>query len=1344
MNFHLPRFVVFLLFLFASFNAHAQVPTDYRFHILNEEYGLTNGVINSIAQDTLGFTWVGTEDGLFRFDGQSFTSFRSGKNSNIPNNTINKVFVDSKNQVWILTNFGLAKYSYLTDSIESYLPETITETGRIKTLTNITETDSGELLIGTSGGGVIKFNKGEFSSFLEDFPELAVADIATLEKFEDDLWVATWAGDIYHFSLSKDSPELVSRYTPEKVLYVYDMALRNTDNSLLLGTSEGLWQIQPESQSISILHKAFEDEVLSLACSDQALWIGTRTSGLVKLSNENNEVLEHFMPGPGQSNVSNKTISAIHEDRTGNIWLGTHHNGVNVFNPAGELLSIIYPSESNDKYSSINVWGISNEDEEHVLLGTDGGGLYRFNLTNNQSNRIATTAGPIKITDDAILATLRDSKERIWLGTYSGGLELIVDGVAQSIGQNTLLSQDIRAISEDESGTIWIGTNRGGLYSFSEQSGDLIYHEPTGFLDIRGILTLPEYNGILWLITYGDGLVTYHKESSELKFFDWNAETNYTPIGLDAAAYDKRIWIGTKQNGLVIFDPESKTFEQIGESKGLLNNSVRAIVPFGNHIWMSTNIGISAYQINTNNISNFNTSDDFFSGQFNDGSALTLADQYIAFGNRKGLVFFDPKELLSPTSPPAIVISSLSVDEEKIEKAPTSGYLKHHIAVADALTLGPSNNNFSLNFGTLGYPDYDNWKYQYQLQGYDEGWINANSSHQATYGDLSPGNYVFRARIVDFNNQVMGDSRDLLVTILPPWYRTIYAYSAAVFLLIILLYLIYSYNYERANFKQSLIYEKKLRQQQEEIMQDKIRFYTNFSHEMRTPITLISGPTNDLINSESITEKDKKSLRLIKRNSNSLLKLINRLLEFRKIETENTVLNIGEYDLSILAQEEAESFSYASNERGIKFGFYSESSLKAWVDIEKVQIIMNNLLSNAMNYSKEGDKINFGVYQKDEYFVIEVKDEGRGIPKEELNKIFTPFYQAGNSLKTGGTGIGLALCKSLVDHHFGKIEVKSELGSGSNFKVLLKEGKAHFEGLPNVRFITPLQGEIQEIEKRSVKEEEELEVLENETVMLVVDDNRDIREYVSHQFSEKFKVIESNDGLDALEKAKDLVPDIIISDIMMPKMDGIAFCKAIKNNLSTSHIPVLLLTAKGGNQSKQEGYEVGADGYITKPFDSGVLKARVKNLLTNREKLRNLHENGHWLENKDVPSREVDFILKVEEAVLDLAGKGNLNVVELCKELGFSRTSLYRKIKSLTGQSIKQFIRSIKLKKAAEMLIAEDMSVSEVAFALDFTDLKYFRTCFKKQHGLLPSEYRNNHKADQEIDQEAIKKAINI
>ena len=526
-------------------------------------------------------------------------------------------------------------------------------------------------------------------------------------------------------------------------------------------------------------------------------------------------------------------------------------------------------------------------------------------------------------------------------------------------------------------------------------------------------------------------------------------------------------------------------------------------------------------------------------------------------------------------------------------------------------------------------------------------------------------------------------------------------------------------------------------------MQEKLRFYTNFSHELKTPLTLIQGPVNDLLKTTTDPQQQQ-YLRLIRKNTGIILKFIRRMLEFRKIELDKTVLNVGKHDLKILAQEEAESFSYLAKEKELKFGFYCQNELEAWVDLEKIQIVMNNLLSNAFKFTPKGKKVNFGVFEEGNDLVIEVKDEGVGIREDELKDIFTPFFQASNSYSAGGTGIGLTLCKNIVELHMGTIKMASKEGKGTKFVVRIPKGKEKFEGKEHVRFIHVVQNEkdLIYLDDFDVSDEATIQTKENEKMLLVVDDNKDITTYVRTLFEKDYKVLTADNGREAYELAVQNTPDIIISDMMMPEMDGFEFCEKIKTNISTSHVPVIMLTAKDTKEDKVTGYKVGADDYITKPFSSEVLIARVNNLLKSREMLELRYEANDLIDPQgEQNAREAEFVLHAESVILQMLDRAEFNIPLLCKELGMSQSALYRKVKSLTGVSIQIFIKKIKIKRAAHLLLSEDMTVTEIAFSLNFSDLKYFRKCFKEQYEMTPSEYKATYgpkPGDVQIEVESI------
>ncbi|WP_462248481.1 hybrid sensor histidine kinase/response regulator [Ekhidna sp.] len=1352
MNWSLHKYVWISLALLSLINviiAQDNLPLQYKFHKLNETQNLSNNVINSIEQDTLGFIWVGTEDGLFRFNGTNFNTYRRKVGSGgLPNNTINKVYIDRSNRVWALTNYGLGIYDYSGDSITGFEPA---ELGiSVKSLNAIVEDADGNLYIGTAGEGIIKFSNKFENLHTESTSkiDLSSLEVSCMAIHNNDIWIGTWQNGIIHYDLESENPSLIKLLSEnEEQPYIYDIHV-DKNGLIWIGTTQG-FQLIDEDHLVSKPIENIDDEVLAIKCAqNDDLWFGTRASGLF-LKKKNEPGFNRFEPGEDEFAISHRTVSEIFMDRTNKLWLGTHNQGINVFDPKGEKITFIRPQDKvGFKINNSSVWGLGISSKDNIWVGTDGSGLLQFDPKTQKIDLVASIEKGIKISDDAILSVTEINADNILLGTYSGGLNLVnlKSRTSKIINQSDgLLSNDIRVSFVDSNERLWIGTNRGGLYQLNISKGEVELIEGTAHLDIRGITHLPNNPNTLWLATYGNGLVKYEIESRTLSEFTWESlDSDFIPIALSITYSKGKLWIGTKESGLLSFNLGTNEFELFNENKGLLNNTIRAIIPYKDHLWLSSNMGITAFHIETKQIQNFDGKNGISMGQFNDGSAILFRNKYLAFGGINGLILFEAEQLLNENELPKVTFTKLELDNNPIHPSNEHDHLSKSISVADEVRFGPDEYVFTIHYNVLNLANTGSWHYEYRLKNFDKSWNHGSNLSEATYRNIPPGSYSFQVRVVDASNSSKGPISQINLLISPPWWKTIYAFIAFSLSILILIYILYKYNTDRAKMRQSLQFEQRLRQKEHDNMQEKVLFYTNFSHEMRTPITLISGPVNDLLRNENISLANKKSLRLIKRNANTLLKLINRLLEFRKLETKNTVLNVGYHDLTVLAQEEAESFSYLAKDQDIKFGFYCETDLNAWIDIEKFQIIINNLLSNALKYAEKETKVTFKVQHQAPKMIIEVKDEGRGIEKDELEKIFVPFYQAKNSIGTGGTGIGLSLCKNFIELHGGSIAVESKLQEGSKFIVTFPDDNSLLKGQDYVRFIEVQKGEIVDETEIETSENVIEEVIENEKILLVAEDNADIRNYLATLFESSFKVIKAKDGEAALELAKETVPNIIISDIMMPKIDGLTFCKEIKSNVATSHIPVILLTAKGTNQTKVDGYEVGADGYITKPFDSNVLIARVNNLLESRERLKVLHESDQWMENKDVPSSEVEFVLNVESVVLEMIPKGELNVIQLCRELGFSRTSLYRKIKSLTGQSIKQFIRSIKLKKAAEMLATEDMAVSEVAFSLDFTDLKYFRTCFKKQYGKLPSEYQNEMKSNQPIDQDEIKKALKI
>lgn len=1348
-----------LTILFVCFNLSLIAQNKIKFHELNEQHGLSNTVINSIVQDTLGFTWVGTEDGLFRYNGSEFQAFHEQSlTQKIPNNTVNKLMVDSQNRVWILTNSGIGIYDYSNDRIKHFLSNEDKLLPKEKVFTAITQRSDGTIYLGNSASDIYTFKNNTFNLLhianeLEglDFNDFGISDF---EMQNDLLWITTWYGGIFRLNTKTLQIQKSLNNNEIEISYIFGI-FRDSKGNLLVGTDKGIQHVKYAGQKDFFMEDSglpINDEVLTIY-QDLAdkLWVGTRNNGLYKLNPDDKGVFKiekHFVAGITSNTISHRTVSTIFQDRTGKIWLGMHSKGINVFDPKGEKVVHIEPPMS-DLISGDNitsVWGIAESEENGIWFATDGAGLYHYSKDTEEAVKVASTEGPIVISDNAILSVMKTKDNKLWLGTYSSGINVIDLKTKKTtvfnteMNSNGLQSNDIRTIHQDKENVIWIGTNRGGLHYYNPSKKSIVAIDNSTSLDIRGIVDDPVNENILWLASYGDGLIKYNKKDGSIVKFNWSTKGKKNiPIALCLAYSNNRVWLGTKNSGLKSFDLKTQTFELLDFENELLGHTIRAIIPVGKNLWFSTNRGVSLLDVTTIESSNYNAIDGYKFSQFNDGSALFTTSGNLAFGGIHGLNVFDPNEILKKKNLSNVTFTRLSHNNKRVIPQEKGGILNKGIPIAKTLNFNPNSDIFSISFNVLDFNPSPVRGYAYFLEGYDKEWTIESQTDIATYRNVPPGEYTFKARVYDNSTEDLGPISKIAINIAPSWWQTNWAHFGFTLMIIFILVIVYRYNRARITNKQKLFYEQKIRQQEYTSMEEKMRFYTNFSHELRTPITLILGPVNDVLNSGKLENKEEKSMYLVKRNANTLLRLVNRLLDFRKIETENIRLNLGHYDISILAKEEAESFSFLAKERGIVFGFYSESELMTWVDIEKIQIILNNLLANAFKFSNTGNKVTFKVYSETNHICFDIIDEGRGINQEELESIFKPFYQAKNSAGTGGSGLGLSLSKSLVEMHGGSLKVESEINTGSSFSVRLHRGRTHFNGQPNVQFI--------ELQKGEISDETTIESSSEDSsnqVILVVDDNIDIRNYVGSLFQDSFTVLYAENGEKALHIAQDVSPDIIISDLMMPEMDGHELCRKLKQNITTSHIPILLLTAKTEKAAKIEGFDEGADAYVTKPFDSEVLVARIHNLLNTREKLKKRFENNSWKEVENANSVELHFLNKVEATVLAMIPIGNLNVLDLSKELGFSRTSLYRKVKSLTGLSINQLIRSIKLKRAAHILISEDMNVSEVAFSLDFTDLTYFRNVFKKQHGMMPSEYIKAHKSINVLDQEKIKKEMNL
>jgi signal transduction histidine kinase/ligand-binding sensor domain-containing protein/DNA-binding response OmpR family regulator len=1356
------RILILCLILFwgnVSFS-QSKLPPKLKFNSLNVEDGLSNNIINTITQDSLGFIWIGTNDGLSRFDGNNFKIFRKSFEdpNSISNNFIQSLFVDSKGDLWIMTDQGLNKYDIEKELFEVFLADN--ENGLShNSVTTMVERHTNDFYIGSYGGGIDVLKKEKFVynySNNNDDNSISSNLISSLRIQNDSiLWVGNWHEGLNKINLNNNQ---VKRYDfgPNAITLTGEINTLYLDKNdyLWIGTNSGLSVLNTKDDSYFRINQkncpTFSDnDILSiLEDKDGIMWLGTRNSGILTnsrvdiITNQNKASFNKYLPNNNGESVYYRSISSFHQDNQGNIWIGTHLAGANIVNPKGESLRLYnHFSNLEESLSSKSVWGISEDDQNNIWVGTDGGGLYKFNPFNNKIESFQTDPNSVNsISDNAVLSSCFDSQGNLWFGTYAGGINKMNPNdrsfkrYERGLDSNDLNSNDIRVIFEDSSNRIWIGTNGEGLHLYKPETDDFEFITEVGWIDIRALTE--DAAGNLWIGTFGNGILSYNHVNDKIKRYEAYDKLNAHIVFTIAFSDSDNLWVGTRYEGLLQFNLKTNKIFQYTEKNGLSNNTIQSIVPeSSNYLWISTNNGINLFDLEKKNFINYNTTSNIQPGAFNNNSGFLSKNGYVVFGGINGLNVFYPEELKREDTSSKIVFTDFKLYNSSIKVSTESNKtaLDQSISSLKELKLKHNEDVVTIDYVALNFPSAKNINYAYKLENYEDHWNKVGTSTSATYRNLSPGEYVFRVMVTDEEQQSKTLPASLKIVITPPFWLTLPAILFYIVAIILIVFLIARYYTNQVKLRNSLFYEQKLRLQESSLNIERFRFFTSFSHELRTPLTLILGPVKDIINVET-NKKKKNRLNLIHRNAQILLELINKLLEFRKTETEHNHLVLGHHSFNKFIEEIYENFSLYAEQKGIDFRLNIERDFYIWFDYKKILIVINNVLSNAFKYTKKKGVITIEVNEEKEDIMITISDSGIGIKEEAISSIFELYYHGDDSDKVEGTGIGLALCKKLLELHRGEISVESKRGKGTSFLIKLNKTKEHYLDIKNVEFVE--HSELL-INKPFIKESnltpdliDNSEFSDDDKVLLIVDDNVDVVNYVGEIMSNQYKIITAIDGQEGIDKAKSIIPDLIISDVMMPEKSGIDLCYELKNCNQTSHIPIVLLTAKFGIKDKFEATKIGADDYISKPFDSQYLITRIDNLFKNRKRLiehyKSLNINSGENNEKSKSVEEI-FLEKLEKSILVNYNGSDISIPKLAENLGFSRSSLYRKVKAITGLSINHYVRKVRLDNVAKLISERKLNVSEAAYEMGFNDLKYFRICFKEQFGVVPSEYKRNN-----------------
>jgi signal transduction histidine kinase/ligand-binding sensor domain-containing protein/DNA-binding response OmpR family regulator len=1330
-------------FLPVSKSDAVDVVNNLIFDFYSQEHGLSNNQIHSVLQDKKGWLWIGTSQGVCRFDGYSFTVFKNNPDdsTSLKGNLVRIIFEDHKGELWVGTeNGGLNKFNREKETFQHIFYSGSVALLRNASVTSIQEDNAGDLLVGTETNLYKIENETKLTPIIPtNLPGFSEYFRVIRPDASGRVWIGTNRGlFVYHPETNRaEKVNLRESGTNDEIWEI----LPDEDGTIWIGTyASGMFNVNATTLASRQIFLDPENErsntvrAISKAPNGK-YWIGTR-GGLYLYDKILGTTAWYYHDDREPKSLVNNSVLCISRDAKGNVWIGTRQ-GLNLL--IEERINILgYKSMPGDNRYLNNgeIYAFWRDQKGDIWIGTENGGI---NILNRNSGRFSYLVpqknNPNSLSSNCIKAILDGGKGNLWIGTYLGGLDVynIKTGTFRhfkndSSDPNSLSDNRVWALLRDSNNNIWVGTSR-GLDKYNPQTNNFSHF--TNLVNNQQVNWLEEDSDhSLWIGT--DVLIVYNpKDQNVIKL----AESTRSML----EDSKKRFWLTTLAHGVALFSKEKGAVKYYNEKNGLANNQTLTILEDNEHfLWISTTNGLSKFDPEKERFHNFSTKNGFQNDQFTYGAAYKLPSGELIFGGISGFNIFDPGKIKSGEYFAPIVFTDLKVSNKSVRiSQDKSEILTKSISETEEIELKYAQNSVSVEFASFDFANIMGIQYSYYLEGFDKDWNEPSDKRLATYTNLNPGDYTLRVKTVSIDRQESNIGPTLKITVLPPvwqtwWFRTL------IFLSILgLLYWLVSFLQNREKLKHNLVFEKMKAKKLHELDMMKLRFYTNISHEIRTPLTLILGPLEKLRNNAIPENEIKSHLDLMQRNANQLHQLINQLLDFRKMESGNLKLVLKRGDLVSFISGIVGSFGKFAEEKEIELKFNSlKKEIVTNFDEDKVAKIMNNLLSNAFKFTAKGGKISVnislvfdaedqdiaGEVSEKRVIEISVKDTGIGIAQSNLEKIFNRFFQVDQSSAQTGTGIGLALTRELVKLHNGKIFVKSKPGKSSKFTVQLP-----YDELPQT-VTASLDPNTDKVDQEQIASSDELAIT-GQRIMLLVDDNADVRYFIKSHFSSGYQILEAKDGLEGWNVALKKIPNIIISDVMMPDMDGFEFCRKIRKDERTSHIPILLLTALGSREHEIEGLSQGADDYITKPFDLLILQTKVENILSVRQSLKQKYSGEMLLQPTNImlSSPDESFLHKAIAVVENNISDPDLDIDRFAVEIGVSRMQLYRKLHALTEMTVKEFVRNIRLKRAAQLLVQKKMNISEVAYAVGFKDLSHFRKCFRQEFSMSASDYIDKH-----------------
>lgn len=1224
------------------------------------------------------------------------------------NNKILSLHIDADGVLWVGTLSGLFIYEPESDSLKSVYIRELAD----NSVSAILEKDN-HLYLASSKNGLLIYDRQKkrivrsYQTNSKTLPVISnyIKDIYIDKK--DNIWLGTY----------KDGVCVIKHDLSEVVQY-------NTSNGL-------------SNNSIRCIKESPSGE----------MWVGT-FDGL-NIINPVTSRITSYKSGA----LSHHSVYSILFDRMQTIWIGTYAGGADYYNPYGHLFDFYNPGAVlND---NIGILGPSIEYDGTLYICSEGGGLISFDLKQHTFRQYTLPQNNDNPTR-SIFKTIYLDGNRILCGTSQGEVyEFNLHSHQFSLFYQTTDRRPIYHISKSHSGQFIIGaiSMAEGLAFISNdgqrtvQSGFPV--KGKGEVHFSHVICVCEVDNDVYLIgTKSDGLFCYDKINHTL--ISYNQTNGFAAKSISSILKDRsgRIWISSIDGGLSELVLSTGKFTTYNEKNGLLNNQVCKVVEGNdNSLWLTTLNGISNLDLRTRNIINYSQESGIQVQEFSPCAGIRLSDNRIFFAGNNGFTLFNPNDIITNPNVPPVILDKLYINNNLVQPDDENGILKENISTQKKIVLKYNQTNIMIEYAALNYIFNNKNEYAYKLEGFDSEWNEVGNRRIAYYTNIPAGTYHFTVKGSNNDGIWNEEGARLEIIVLPPLWKTWWAYLIYFAVIIALIAFIIRYFTEKKRLQNNIRLKQMEAEVHEEYYQERNRLFTNFSHELRTPLTLIIAPLEEFVRRTDLVDDVHYKSKLMLRNAQRLLRIVNNLMDLQKNESGTMKLQVSENDIIKFTHEAVASFQDLALYRNIHLKFHHSSDRQLlWFDWNLLEKVYFNFLSNAFKNVPDGGSVSVELnvkalselaffipaklnkYKNDkiQYLTLSIQDNGVGIAPNELEKIFRPFYQvAQNEHSKSGTGIGLSLSKAIIEMHHGTVWAENAPESGAVFKFVMPIDKNLFsaeeiaESTDNetVLLNVELPDNAYEADNSSKKQ----------STILVVEDNRDLNNYICSCLADKYNVIGVTNGEDALAKAVYLLPNLIITDLMMPKMNGIELIQQLKKDMNTSHIPIIMVTAKTGTDDIREGYAAGADEYITKPFDASILKVRVNNLIQNREKLKELYSKNFSLESLGVDVTSVDekFMQKLYATLQQNIANSDLNLDAFCKELGLSKSNLYRKIKQITGYSPNEFIRNFRLETAAKMLKETDMTITEVYCAVGYNSLAYFSNCFKALYGMSPTEFKN-------------------